>query len=212
MSYGPEDIIRDTNVSHETLERLMVYAELLKRWQRRVNLVASSSLEDMWQRHFLDSLQLLPLLEAADLAQPDIKVLDLGSGAGFPGLVLAIAAGFHVELVERTQKKAHFLREVIRQTGASAEVFNDHLERHPPQAFGVVTSRAFASVDKTLEYVARITPKSQIWLLKSLDVDEELTRATISWNIEVESFPSKSDSRGRIIRIRRFCRGQDGKS
>ena len=107
-----------TDVSRETLDKLSAYVDLLIKWQRRINLVGPNTVADVWRRHLLDSAQLY-----SHLADPKARLLDLGSGAGFPGLVLSILGAKDVTLIESNQKKCSFLGEVIRQTGCAAQVF-----------------------------------------------------------------------------------------
>lgn len=122
----PEGFAEIIDVSRETLDKLSVYVDLLTKWQRRINLVGPKTLPDVWRRHVLDSAQLYPLVK--DQSGP---LLDLGSGAGFPGLVLSIMGVPNVTLLEATQKKCSFLGEVIRQTGCSAKVFQGRIETYP---------------------------------------------------------------------------------
>ena len=125
-AFGPEAFAAACDVSRETLARLELYAELLGRWNRAINLVGKRTLDDLWRRHFLDSAQLLPLLPPLD-GRPRV-LADLGSGAGFPGRVLAILGAVLVHLVESDLKKATFLREVARATGAPASVHAARIE------------------------------------------------------------------------------------
>lgn len=203
MTFSAEDFLVETDVSHETLDRLRIYAALLEHWQERINLVGPGSMEDMWRRHFLDSAQLLPLVRAA---RPDIENptwLDLGSGAGFPGLVLAIMGAGEVHLVESNARKCAFLRQVIRDTGATAIVHNSRIEDLPPMQPDFITSRALASVEKLLEQAHLfLGPNTEIWLHKGQYIEKELTQATISWIIETEKHPSRSDPSGTILRLK----------
>lgn len=202
MTFGPDDFARTLDVSRETLDRLKCYAALLEKWQARINLVAKSTLPELWRRHFLDSAQLLPLVRAAG-PDPAETWLDLGSGAGFPGLVLATMGAGDVHLVESDQRKGAFLRQVIRETGADATVHSERIEALEPQRVDIITARALAPLDRLLPLAARHKRKdTEIWLLKGQHVEEELTQASISWNMRVEEFASQSDPLGRILRIR----------
>lgn len=229
MILSPEAFQSEVDVSHETLERLKIYAALLEQWQAKMNLVGPGSLPDMWRRHFLDSAQLLALVQKA---RPDLKNptwVDLGSGAGFPGLVLAImGAGTGkgkdggdkdeggVHLVESNGRKCAFLRQVIRETGAAATVHNCRIEAladlKPGLRPDVITSRALASVEKILELSENlIEPNTEIWLLKSQYIETELTQATISWGVEAETYPSRSDPSGVILRLKGIQRVKNNK-
>lgn len=189
-------------VSHETAARLDQFAELLLRWQRAVQLVAPSTLPKLWTRHFADSLQLIA-------HAPDAKVwVDLGSGGGFPGLVIAIAlagrAGALVHLVESDVRKAAFLREAARLTRAPAKVHAVRIESVAEQigAVDIVTARALAPLARLLELAqpflragARaVFPKGQY-------LDEELTEAAKSWMIQSRILPSLTDPSGKILII-----------
>ncbi|MCG8503391.1 MAG: 16S rRNA (guanine(527)-N(7))-methyltransferase RsmG [Sphingomonadales bacterium] len=202
MTFDPDDFARTLDVSRETLDRLKCYAALLEKWQARINLVANSTLPELWRRHFLDSAQLLPLVRATG-AEPVETWLDLGSGAGFPGLVLAIMGAGEVHLAESDQRKGAFLRQVIRETGANAVVHTARIEALTPRRPDVITARALAPLDRLLPLAARhMRKESEIWLLKGQHVEEELTQASISWNMQLEEFASQSDPLGRILRIR----------
>src|SRR5437660_4118565 len=123
VTLSPAEFAAATGVSRETLPRLDAYAELLRRWSPRINLVAASTLDDLWRRHFLDSAQLLPLVPSAARS-----LIDLGSGAGFPGLVLAILGVPGVELVEADSRKCAFLREAARIAAAPVMIRNARIE------------------------------------------------------------------------------------
>jgi len=135
-----------SRVSRETRERLNTYAELLRKWQRSINLVGPKTLDDLWNRHFVDSAQLLPLIP------PTARVLvDFGSGAGFPGLVLAILGMAEVHLIESDQRKATFLREVARATGTPVTVHAKRIEQVTPFPADIVSARALAPLGDLLD-------------------------------------------------------------
>jgi 16S rRNA (guanine527-N7)-methyltransferase len=188
-------------VSRETLERLEVYAGTLRRWAPAINLVARGTLDDLWRRHLLDSLQLLPLIEEQHLGGR--KILDLGSGAGFPGLVLAIAGAGEVHLVESDRKKTTFLREVARQTGAEVTIHMARIEDLEPQAADFLTARALAPADRLCAASARHRTTHTICLFhKGRDAPAELTRLPRAVQDRAELLPSLSDPEARILRIR----------
>ncbi|SMF09090.1 16S rRNA m(7)G-527 methyltransferase [Tistlia consotensis] len=191
-------------VSRETRERLEIYAASLQRWAPAINLVARSSLVDLWRRHFLDSLQLLPLIRAAFPRTGGVpRIVDLGSGAGFPGLVLAIAGAGEVHLVEADRKKATFLREVARQTGAAVTLHNERIETLPPLAADVVTARALASAEQLLAWAGPQLSTHAICLFhKGRGAQAELTRLPLAVQDRSELLPSLSDPEARILRIR----------
>jgi 16S rRNA (guanine527-N7)-methyltransferase len=190
------------DVSRETLAKLQVLADELGRWQAIKNLVGPATLQEVWSRHIADSLQLLTLV-------PDAKLwLDLGSGAGFPGLVLAIAGaerGLAVHLVESNDRKCAFLRHVARLTGAPATVHARRLEEVVPDFAGradVVSARALAALDQLLAWTEPLLTTGTTGLFpKGRDVAAELTQARKSWTFEADILPSRTDSEARILRI-----------
>jgi 16S rRNA (guanine527-N7)-methyltransferase len=192
-----------TPVSRETLVRLDHFSDLLLTWQQRINLIAPSTIPALWTRHIADSLQLLALA-------PDAKVwADFGSGAGFPGLVLACALaetpGACVHLVESNAKKAAFLREAARAIGAPAKIhavrivdFVDNLT----DSVEVVTARALAPLVKLMAEVYPLLKTGTVALFpKGQDVDVELTEAAKCWTIQASLVPSLTDSKAKIVKI-----------
>lgn len=184
------------------MARLQRYAERLAQWQARINLVSPETLADLWSRHMLDSAQLLPLLPA----EP-VRHLDLGSGAGFPGLVLAIMTGRPVTLVESDQRKSVFLRDVSRETSAYATVVARRIESLPIEPAGLITARALAPLSQLLTLAQRlITPDTVLLLPKGRNVEAELTKAAESWTMRVERHPSITDPAATILRLTEVTR------
>ena len=201
MPFGPEDFARETDVSRETLARLKAYADLLADWNERHNLVARSTLPDLWHRHFLDSAQLEPLIP------PGTRTLaDLGSGAGFPGLVLAaMRPEIAVTLHESTGKKCAFLAAAAERMSLAVGVENERIESLTPKAFDVVTARALAPLPLLLSYAKPLMgPNSVCLFLKGQNVGSELTEAHKSWNMETSQVPSKTDPSGAILVVRKL--------
>ncbi|MEQ9146182.1 MAG: 16S rRNA (guanine(527)-N(7))-methyltransferase RsmG [Parvibaculaceae bacterium] len=206
----PESFFAAAHVSRETLTRLTHYESLLRKWQKSINLVARSTLETAWQRHFWDSAQLL------DAVPPDArKWVDLGSGAGFPGLVIAILLaerpGFAMHLIESDQRKAVFLREVIRVTDAPAQVHTGRIEDPGTIASigvcDVVSARACAPLDRLLGWAAPyFGPETRGLFLKGAQVQEELTLARKSWTFSVTSRPSRADTDGTLLQVEHLDR------
>lgn len=195
------------DVPRETQDRLDAYAALLRKWQARLNLVGPATLPDLWTRHFHDSAQLLPLVAAHRPDGLPAHWLDMGAGAGFPGLVIAIMGGGPVELVESDRRKCAFLNQVIRETHAPARVHARRLETLALSAVDIITARAFAPLDRLLGYAAPFCgPTTEIWLLKGKDAEGELTRARQCWTFDCESYPSATGQGGRILRIRTLHR------
>jgi|SRR5918996_2362413 16S rRNA (guanine527-N7)-methyltransferase len=192
-------------VSRETLERLTIHLELLRRWQRAINLVGTATLADPWRRHFLDCAQL-----AAHLPPAATGVVDLGSGAGFPGMVLALLGVSGVQLIESDHRKAQFLREVARATGAAVVIHAERVERLRPWPADVVTARALAPLPRLLELAARFLSADSVCLfLKGRSVAHELTEARRSWHMVAETLPSLSQADGVVLRVQGVSRARD---
>ena len=188
-----------TGVSKETLQRLTVYAELLEKWQKKINLVGSKTIADLWNRHMLDSAQLLPLLP-----QPECTILDFGSGAGFPGLVLAILGGPQVTMIESDGRKCAFLAEVVRKTeaGSLVRLQNCRIEDSPSDPVDVVISRGLAPLEKLLVFAEPFLREDSICLfLKGKKADEELTQTEKNWMMKVTKIQSLSDPFGKILKL-----------
>jgi len=195
--FGPEAFQSRTSVSRETLRQFEIYADLLKKWQSSINLIGPESLPDLWWRHFYDSAQLAPHITEAG------PLIDLGSGGGFPGLVLALLGRDDVTLVESNGKKCVFLREVARSTGVNVTIIQDRIEvvTDIPRARWV-TSRALASLDNLLSYAhPLLAPEGQCLFLKGRKGRAELTEAQKNWNMRVDTAPSQTDPEGVIFTI-----------
>lgn len=193
------------DVSRESRARLDTYVALLERWQTRINLIGPSTVEQIWERHVVDSLQLLPLLP------PTVRTIaDLGTGAGFPGLVLAIAGNVHAHLYESNGKKAAFLREAIRVTGVSAELHLYRLEtlrNHTCPIVEVVTARALAPLDRLLFYAEPFLHEGATGLFhKGKELDAELTEATKYWRINYVKHLGVTDSNSAILEVKEAIR------
>ena len=218
------------NVSRETFQSLEAYASILTAWQARMNLVGPSTLSDIWRRHFLDSAQLYPLLPDNDRPNAEggerkLKIFDLGSGAGFPGLVLAIlgrhdrrfAGGrpLRVNLIESDRKKAAFLDEAARAVGftpddtskTAVRVRAQRAEAIEPQIADVVTARALAPLEKLLPWMARFADENTVLIVpKGEQAEAELQSASKDWKMKIERVPSRSDARGTILVLRELAR------
>ncbi len=193
---------RATGVSRETLERLDAHVALVKSWQRKINLVGAASMADVWRRHVLDSAQLFPLVPESCR-----RLVDLGSGAGFPGLVLAIMGVRGVELVESDGRKCAFLAEAARRAEAVVTIRNARIETLRAAPADVVTARACAPLPRLLDYAERfLAPTTVCLFLKGARVDEELTKAAKNWMMRVQRCASQTDPRGNILRIHEVAR------
>jgi len=205
-TFGPDEFATLSGVSRETFARLKTYAGMLEDWNSRHNLVSRASLSDVWRRHFWDSAQLAPMLPASARS-----IVDLGSGAGFPGLVLAAMhhdrPGLRVVLIEATAKKCGFLKAVAERLGLPVEIRNQRVEDSAPESFDVITARACAPLPELLAYAQRFWgPETKAFLHKGQNLAVELTEARKSWRIVFERHPSQSDPSGIILEIRELQR------
>ncbi len=182
-------------VSRETLAKLDAYLALLSQWQKAINLVGKSTLEDPWRRHIVDSAQLARHLPAGPL-----RIADLGSGAGLPGLVLAMMEVAEVHLVEADRRKAQFLREAARRLDlGNVRVHAVRIEALD-LAVDVVTARALAPLVELLPLaLPLLAPRGRLLLLKGRNADAELTAAADSWTMRVAVEPSLADPLGRVL-------------
>lgn len=207
-----DEALRLTPVSDGALARLDKFAALLTDWQRRINLVAPSTLPNLWTRHIADSLQLLPLAAGAK------TWVDLGTGGGFPGIPLACALAqtpaAQVHLVESNGKKAAFLREAVRITGAPGIIHPIRIENFGDSFAAkaeVVTARALAPLKSLCDQAFPLLAKGAIGLfLKGQDVEAELTEAAKYWTVEAELRPSVTSRDGVIVVIRSLKPAKSG--
>lgn len=184
-----------TAVSRETMERLEVYAALLKKWNERINLVSPHDMAQLWSRHIEDCLQLVPYVPSGSL------VTDIGSGGGFPGIVLAIAADAEVTMIESDQRKAAFLREASRATGCRTRVVASRIETAAVPPAPIVTARALADLPLLLQWTAPLLKQDGYALfLKGRQSEDELTRASDDWKMNVVRIPGRTAG-GVILRI-----------
>jgi 16S rRNA (guanine527-N7)-methyltransferase len=189
-------------VSRETLAKLEAYAELLTRWSARINLVGRDTIADLWRRHILDSAQL-----RAFAPERVGSMIDLGSGAGLPGLILAILGVPGVELVEADSRKCAFLREAARITETSVMLRPCRIEAVSQHPVDVVTARACAPLDRLLGLAEPfLAPDSECLFLKGERVEEELTLARKRWTMVASAYPSRSDPRGVVLRLQQVVR------
>lgn len=190
------------SVSHETRRDLETYVDHLRKWQRSINLVAPDTIDQVWSRHIEDSLQLLPLLP-----EPQIRIADLGSGAGLPGLVLAIARGSsaHVILVESNGKKASFLRVASQAAHVAVEIVNERIERAVPklQAIDVVTARALAPLRQLIDWSYPLLKTGALGLFpKGRSLALELEDAAKEYELEYDLVPSTLEAGSAIVVVR----------
>lgn len=191
------------NVSRETSDRLERFAELVLTWNRTINLVSRADEAHLHDRHIADSLNLLPYLPPAF-----DRAIDLGSGGGFPGLVLAIATERPFDLIEADQRKAAFLREAARVVAAPVRVFAVRIEAAPVAPAPLVTARALAPLPTLLAWATPLLAPGGVCVFpKGRSAAEELTQAQTEWHMRVEQWPSALDPSARILRLSDITRG-----
>lgn len=190
-------------VPGEVQERLAVFVALVERWNPKINLIARNGISDIWTRHIADSVQLFRHLPGSPS-----RLTDLGSGGGFPGIVLAIISATlnpacdHT-LIESDQRKAAFLREAIRATGIRASVLAERIETAPPQASDVVTARALAPLETLLGLASRHLNESGVAIFpKGVGYPAELEAAREAWDFSVDAVPSATDPQARVLVLR----------
>lgn len=213
--YGPAEFAAEFNVSRETMDRLNAYDAALMEASKLHNLIAPSTIPVRWARHYRDSAQLFALLPGARRSGTR-RLVDIGSGAGFPGLVLAAMgaeAGLHVDLVESVGKKARFLSEAGAAMGlANLAVWPQRVENIRLSPPDVITARALAPLEKLLGYAFGLAGEKTLLLFpKGQDVADELTAAAKCWHIEVESHPSVTNPGSAILAIRNLRRRPVGR-
>lgn len=202
MSLGLDEFVRKFGVSRETAERLVVYANLLNKWNGQINLVAKSTLSDLWARHMQDSAQIFAIAPESSETWAD-----LGSGGGFPGAVIAILASetrpsLGVTLIESDKRKASFLQAVSRETSVRLNVIADRIEDVPPQKADVVSARALATLSNLLAYAEmHLAPGGTAIFLKGARAEQEIAAALENWRFHCDTYPSQTDNGAVILRI-----------
>lgn len=201
MAYSFEDFADESGVSRETLTDYQAWHALLLKWNRKINLVSPTALDDFWRRHALDSWQIWP-----HVPETASKFIDLGSGAGFPGLSMAIGCKSrgqgHVTLVESAGKKTTFLRTVIRELELPASATSERAEKITAAPYDIITARAFAPLPRLFAYAQPFWGEGSLGLfLKGEAAEEELTAASKEWTYNVETVPSISDPTGYLLKI-----------
>lgn len=198
-----EHVIGET-VSRETMEKLCIYARLLQKWQPTINLVSNTTLPHLWERHIIDSAQLVPFLPPTG-GNKTLKIVDMGSGGGFPGLILALMTSHHLHLVESDSRKIAFLRTVIRETGCSAQLHPVRVESLPFMNADMLTARALASLQKLLELSKKQHHAGLSCLfMKGRTADSEKEELTGWSQLNITAQASKTDPQGQILQLKNF--------
>ena len=199
------EFVKSLNVSRETLNGFYEYEALLLKWNEKINLVSKNTLVDIWERHFLDSGQIIKHVEVSGK-----RWVDVGSGAGFPGLVVALLLrdrkiDCDLVLVEKNPKKGFFLSEVIRKLKLSVEVVNDNIGTLEPLNADILTARAFSELNNLMEIAFRHRKKEGICLfLKGENYRIELDKTLNYWFFDYDIIDSLSSSSGKIIRVKKI--------
>tara|TARA_A100001234_G_scaffold74196_1_gene65568 strand:- start:3 stop:623 length:621 start_codon:yes stop_codon:yes gene_type:complete len=199
------EFVKSLNVSRETLNGFYEYETLLTKWNEKINLVSKNTLVDIWERHFLDSGQIIKHVEVSGK-----RWVDVGSGAGFPGLVVALLLrdrkiDCDLVVVEKNSKKVFFLNEVIRKLNLSVEVVNDKIDNLEPLNADILTARAFSELNNLIEIAFRHRKKEGICLfLKGENYRIELDKTLNYWFFDYDIVDSLSSSSGKIIRVKKI--------
>jgi 16S rRNA (guanine527-N7)-methyltransferase len=202
LPLGPTGFARVSGVSRETLEKLTAYVELLSQWNRRINLVSANTMGDVWRRHILDCAQL-----AKYLPRQTRVVVDLGAGAGLPGLILAAMGVPEMHLVESDLRKSAFLREAARIMDVPVTLHCERIEKVAAFAADAVVARACAPLDQLIDYSEKfLSLKTVCLFLKGENASEELAAAEASWSLTCETIPSLSDPSGVIVKLSSISR------
>lgn len=197
-----EAVLEALNVSRETSDRLKVYAALLEKWNPKINLVSKNSLSQLWVRHIMDSVQVFGCTTANG------HWVDLGSGGGFPGLVVACLAAekapnLRVTLIESDQRKSAFLRTVVRETGLKTKVVVDRIESTPPQGADILSARALTDLSGLLAFTGRhLKTDGTALFQKGASWEKELAKALTEWSFEYDPITSMTEPDAIILKIR----------
>jgi 16S rRNA (guanine527-N7)-methyltransferase len=197
-NYSPEEFQKEIGISREVLQKFQRYAEMLLEWNEKASLVGGVTLPQVWHRHFLDSAQLVPLLP-----KQAKSIADIGSGAGFPGLVLAIMGIENITLFERNTRKASFLQAVSKELGVNVEILNLTTEEYPGESFDVITARAVADLSDLFYTTRRLRKDSSVCLfLKGKNLDAEIREAHKDWEIpDLRRIASVTEPQSAILRV-----------
>lgn len=193
--FSYEDFTEFLCVPRETYGRLEDYVDLLRKWQSTINLISAATLAQIWVRHIIDSAQLIDKIS-------DESVVDLGSGAGFPGLIIAILGARNVTLVESDARKVAFLREAARVTSTGVIIIHDRIENVDLGRYSLIVARGFAPLEKILEIIGKgLRENHKMLLLKGKKYESEVTAAQMKWTFDHRIFPSITEKEGVILLV-----------
>lgn len=191
-----------TKVSSEQFEALKCYVDFLIDYNNKINLIGKSTIEDIWNRHIIDSIQLAKLIE-----NKNCKIADLGSGAGLPGIPLSIVGFTNMTLFEKSPRKCEFLELAKRYSANEITVRNENLYDVVDKSFDLIVSRAMANINLLLTFSQQLAGKNaELVFLKGKKIYEELEEAEKFWNIEYRLFDSVTSNEGKIIKITKFSK------
>lgn len=199
--------IANQNVSRETYEALLTFSAMTKKWTKKINLIAPSTVDDIWNRHFVDSAQLMTYAPKAIQSWAD-----LGSGGGFPGIIIAILAKehsptTHISLIESDQRKATFLRVAARELDLNISIYPQRIDAVTPQGADVVSARALMSLCNLLPHLHNhLKPDGIAILHKGRRFADELKEAKSDWDFELAQYPSITDPEARILILKGITR------
>jgi 16S rRNA (guanine527-N7)-methyltransferase len=197
--FSYDDFTKYVGVSRETFARLGDYVELLEKWQKSINLIGTATIHTVWVRHIIDSAQLIRYIDPAD------KVVDIGSGAGFPGLVIAIMGIKNVTLVESDARKVAFLREAARVTQTEVVIINKRVESIDLKQYYLIIARGFAPLQAMIAMFSHaLNVNHKLLLLKGKSYNSEIDAARKQWSFDYEAIPSATDKDGVILSMQNF--------
>lgn len=179
--------------------KLQTYVELLRKWQKKINLVSNTTIKHAWERHIEDSLQLVPIIKE-NAGDKRLKMMDMGCGAGFPGLVLAVLDIADISLVESDMRKCLFMKEVARQTETTVDVVNKRIEKAELSDMDLVSARALAALDMLCDYAHPfLNDEGKCLFLKGEKADQEVSEARKKWQFDVKTYPSVTSNVAQIL-------------
>lgn len=200
-------LLDQMNVSRETIARLERFEEILLKWNPKINLVSKASLENLWHRHIVDSVQVF-----TSVKDPGDSWVDIGSGGGFPGIVVAIMAAEYfpktkVTLIESDQRKSAFLRTAARECGVPVTVLSQRIEQATPQNAHILSARALAELDTLLEFSEQHLAKDGLAVFpKGANWKKEVDKAAERWSFDVEPITSLTETEAVILKIKGVVR------